>query len=86
MSFARIAHKKKSLHTFHEHLIKHLINCKNLCRYRHRYSKYKGQIPSVDVNKCKSILVWMNMKEAFSILKYTSTIIIFKDEYSISYS
>ena len=26
--------------------------------------KYKGQIPSMDVNKCMSILVWMNMKEA----------------------
>ena len=48
--------------------------------------KYKGQIPSMNVNKCMSILVWMNMKEASSILKYTSTIIIFKDEYSISYS
>ena len=37
MSLARMAHtQKKSLHTFHEHPF--LINCKNLCCYRHRYS------------------------------------------------
>ena len=37
MSLARIAHtQKKSLHTFHKHPF--LINYKNLCRYRHRYS------------------------------------------------
>ena len=38
MSLARIAYKKKSLHTFHEHPF--LINCKNLCRFWHGHSTH----------------------------------------------
>ena len=37
--------QKKLLHTFHEHPF--LINCKNLCRYRHRYSMTVSSVPTL---------------------------------------
>ena len=50
MSLARITHKKKSLHTFHEHPF--LINCINLCRFWHGHTKCNFCYNVVDTFLC----------------------------------